>query len=155
LSRTTLGRLSRGDRVNLERPLRLGAPLGGHLVQGHVDGVASVESVQPEGSGRRARIGIPEDLQDLIVMKGSIAVDGVSLTVAARLAQAFEVALIPETLATTRLSEYAPGTRVNLEVDMLGRYVIEYLKGLGVKRARAVTREHLARHGFGKMEERP
>lgn len=155
LSRTTLGRLSRGDRVNLERPLRVGDRLGGHLVQGHVDAVAIVESSRPEGSGRRVRIGIPAGLQDLIVMKGSIAVDGVSLTVAARLPQAFEVALIPETLAITRLSEYAAGTRVNLEVDMMGRYVIEYLKGMGFRRERGVTREHLARHGFGEREERP
>jgi riboflavin synthase len=157
LSRTTLGGLSPGDRVNLERPLRLGDRLGGHLVQGHVDGVGTIEAVSPEGSGSRARIGIPPDLRDFIVMKGSIAVDGVSLTVAARYDGGFEVALIPETLAVTTLGSWAPGTPVNLEVDMIGRFVVEYLRTRQGEESPAVlvTRQHLARHGFGEESETP
>ena len=154
LSRTTLGLRAPGDRVNLERALRPGDRLGGHIVQGHVDGVGVVESVEPEGSGRRVGIRFPADLDDFIVMKGSIAVDGVSLTVAARSATRFEVALIPETLDVTHLGAYAPGTAVNLEVDMMARYVVEYLKShvAGGRAAPAVTREHLARHGFAGKE---
>ncbi len=150
IGRTTLGLKAAGDRVNLERALRLGDRLGGHIVQGHVDGVGVVESVRPEGSGSRVRVRFPADLSECIVMKGSIAVDGVSLTVAAREGLMFEVALIPETLAITHLGAYGPGTPVNLEVDMMGRYVVEYLKGrLAPGRPDpAVTREHLVRHGF-------
>ena len=154
LSRTTLGLRAAGDRVNLERALRPGDRLGGHIVQGHVDGVGVVESVRPEGSGRRVSIRFPGDLDDFIVMKGSIAVDGVSLTVAARGDRSFEAALIPETLVVTRLADYAPGTAVNLEVDMMARYVVEYLRshGEGRRGASAVTREHLARHGFERKD---
>jgi riboflavin synthase len=153
-SRTTLGLRVPGDRVNLERALRAGDRLGGHIVQGHVDGVGVVESVTPEGSGRRVSVRFPGELDDFIVMKGSIAVDGVSLTVAARGARSFEAALIPETLEVTRLRDYAPGTAVNLEVDMMARYVVEYLRDhlAGNRTAPAVTREHLARHGFERKE---
>ncbi len=157
LVRTTLGLKAAGDLVNLERALCLGDRLGGHLVQGHVDCVGVVESVRPEGSGSRVSVRFPADLSDCIVMKGSIAVDGVSLTVAAREGLLFEVALIPETLAITRLREYAPGTPVNLEVDMMGRYVVEYLKGRQApgRPDPAVTREHLVRHGFIREEQAP
>jgi riboflavin synthase len=151
LSRTTIGLRSGGDPVNLERPLRAGDRLGGHLVQGHVDGVGVVESVRPEGEGRRARVHFAEDLADFIVMKGSIAVDGVSLTVAGKGEGWFEIALIPETLRVTHCGGWSPGTPVNLEVDMMGRYVVEYLKGRRAvdRSAFEVTREHLVRHGFG------
>jgi riboflavin synthase len=157
LARTTLGLKVAGDRVNLERALRLGDRLGGHLVQGHVDGVGVVESVRPEGSGSRIGVGFPAALEECIVMKGSIAVDGVSLTVASRGRRSFEVALIPETLAVTRLREWAPGTPVNLEVDMMGRYVVEYLKGRRPegRPQPAVTREHLVRHGFMREDQAP
>jgi riboflavin synthase len=150
LSRTTLGLRSTGDRVNVERAVRAGDRLGGHVVQGHVDGVGVVERVRPEGSGLRMRIRFAEELDAFIVMKGSIAVDGVSLTVAARCERSFEVALIPETLRLTHFGDAAPGTPVNLEVDMMGRYVVEYLKGRRIEGRvePAVTREHLARHGF-------
>jgi riboflavin synthase len=150
LSRSTIGLRSAGDRVNLERAVRAGDRLGGHIVQGHVDGVGVVEWVRPEGSGLRARIRFAEDLEDFIVMKGSIAVDGVSLTVAEVGERGFEVALIPETLRITHFGDCSPGTPVNLEVDMMGRYVVEYLKGrpAGGRTGPAVTREHLARHGF-------
>lgn len=159
LSRTTLGLRQAGDRLNLERPLRVGDRLGGHLVQGHVDGVGVVERVEPEGTGSRVWVAFPPDLSPYIVMKGSIAVDGVSLTVAARHAASFEVALIPQTLAVTGLKDCAPGTPVNLEVDMLGRYIVEFLRereaGLGPAPAPAVTREHLARHGFAGRSSAP
>src|SRR5256885_2432084 len=154
LARTTIGLRASGDRVNLERALRPGDRLGGHLVQGHVDGVGIVESVTAEGSGRRLSVRFPGELEDFIVMKGSIAVDGVSLTVAARGSRTFEVALIPETLRVTGLANCAPGTAVNLEVDMMARYVVEYLRNhvAGGRSAGVVTREHLARHGFERKE---
>ena len=155
LERTTLALRVAGDRLNLERPLRLVDRLSGHLVQGHVDRVGVVEWVRAEGSGRRVRIRFPPDLRDLIVLKGSIAVDGVSLTVAGRSEGCFEVALIPETLALTRLDEYRSGTPVNLEVDMLGRFVVEYLRSRESDTPALVTREHLARHGFGGRGEAP
>ncbi len=150
LSRTTLGLRAPRDRVNLERALRVGDRLGGHMVQGHVDGVGVVEAMRPEGTGARARVRFPAALSDCIVMKGSIAVDGVSLTVAGVRGRCFEVALIPETLEITRLREYASGTAVNLEVDIMGRYVVEYLRGraAGSRSGPAVTRDDLVRHGF-------
>ncbi|MGH9797370.1 MAG: riboflavin synthase, partial [Candidatus Polarisedimenticolia bacterium] len=149
MGRTTLGLRRRGDRVNLERPLRAGARLGGHLVQGHVDDVGVVEEVVAEGSGTRARIAFPPPLSPCIVPKGSIAVDGVSLTVAARDGRVFEVALIPSTLEATTLGAAAPGTPVNLEVDLLGRYVVEFLKEARWRDAAPpVTLADLVRHGF-------
>ena len=155
LSRTTLGRQEGGAArvVNLERPLRLGDRLGGHIVQGHVDGIGVVRAVNPEGTGARVRIGLPEDLEDCVVMKGSIAVDGVSLTVAARGRGWFEVALIPETLEVTGMSDYRPGARVNIEVDVLGRYVVEYLKRHADEPAANVSREMLDRFRSGGKDE--
>src|SRR5262245_3427496 len=103
MSRTTLGRLAEGAAVNLERALRLGDRLGGHLVQGHVDATGRILSTRPEGSGLRLAIELPEELDPFVVPKGSISVDGVSLTVAARARGAFEVALVPATVAATGL----------------------------------------------------
>lgn len=149
LACTTLGRRSVGDRVNIERPLRLGDRLGGHLVQGHVDGVGRVEEVEPAGTGSRVQISFPSDLRDLIVMKGSISVDGVSLTVADRSESSFVVALIPETLEMTHLGEYEPGREVNLEVDVVGRYIVDYLhRRIEPDAGEGITREFLARLGF-------
>jgi riboflavin synthase len=111
------------ERVNLEPALRAGEPLGGHCVQGHVDGVGTVTAVQPERDGRRIRIEPPADLLRYVVEKGSIAVDGVSLTVAALDAAGFEIALIPHTLSETTLSSLEPGDFVNLEADVLAKYV--------------------------------
>jgi riboflavin synthase len=155
LSRTTLGRRAAGDQVNLERALRLGDRLGGHLVQGHVDGVGDVVETRPQETGARIRIVFPAELSPLVVEKGSIAVDGISLTVAARGAAWFEAALIPETLAVTTLSLRYPGDPVNLEVDLVGRYVLEALRGRQRKVPSAVTRELLARHGFSVSEVLP
>ena len=148
VSCTTLGLRRTGDKVNLERPLRIGDPLGGHLVQGHVDGVGIVESVRREGTGRRVRIAFPRNLSECIIAKGSIAVDGVSLTVAERDDRTFQVALIPETLRVTRLAAWRRGTPVNLEVDMLGRYVVEMFRSRRADDAPNLTRAYLARYGF-------
>jgi riboflavin synthase len=123
LARTSLGRLAPGAPVNLEPALRAGDPMGGHGLQGHVDGLARVRSVEPEGEGRRIWIDTPPGLLRYAVEKGSIAVDGVSLTVAALDDAGFAVALIPHTLAETTLGELAPGDDVNLEVDVLAKYV--------------------------------
>jgi riboflavin synthase len=123
LERTTLGALTPGDAVNLERPVTLLGRLGGHLVQGHVDGVGTVQAAAPDQSGETMRISLPEALRPYVVEKGSIAVDGVSLTVASVDDGSFTVALIPHTLAATTLGKAAAGDRVNLEVDVLAKYV--------------------------------
>jgi riboflavin synthase len=123
LQRTTLGSLSRGDAVNLEPALRAGEPLGGHYVQGHVDGVGRIQSVEAEGEGLRVVVEAPAELLRYCVEKGSIAVDGVSLTVAELFDDAFAVALVPQTIEATTLSQLAPGRAVNLEVDVLAKYV--------------------------------
>ena len=112
-----------GDRVNLEPALRAGEPLGGHYVQGHVDGVGTVTSAEQERDGARIRIDPPAELLRYVVEKGSITVDGVSLTVAAVDETGFEVALIPHTLEATTLSRLHPGDTVNLEADVLAKYV--------------------------------
>jgi riboflavin synthase alpha subunit len=128
LARTSLGRLAAGDAVNLEPALRAGEPLGGHVVQGHVDGLGAVRSVEPEGEGRRMWLDAPDDLLGYTVEKGSITVDGVSLTVAALDGSGFAVALIPHTLAETTLGTLSPGDTVNLEVDVLAKYVERLLQ---------------------------
>jgi riboflavin synthase len=123
LRRTTLARLGQNDEVNLEPALRVGDPLGGHYVQGHVDGVGRVADVEPEGNGRRIWIEAPPELLRYCVEKGSIAVAGAALTVADLRDDAFCVALIPYTLEHTTLGDLAPGDEVNLEVDVLAKYV--------------------------------
>jgi riboflavin synthase len=123
ISRTTLGSLSTGDEVNLETATRAGEPLGGHYVQGHVDGVGCVESVEREEEGARMRISSPAELLRYCVEKGSIAVGGVSLTIAALSDGAFEVALIPHTVEQTTLGSAQPGDELNIEVDILAKYV--------------------------------
>jgi len=123
LARSTLGELSRGARVNLEPALRAGDAMGGHIVQGHVDGVGRVESLEPEGEGKRLRVAAPPAIVRYCVEKGSVAVDGVSLTVAAIDDEGFEIALVPHTLEVTTLGALAPGDAVNLEVDLLAKYV--------------------------------
>ena len=123
LRRTALGRLVPGSHVNVEAALRAGDPLGGHYVQGHVDAVAHVRSVESEGSGRRVWMDAPPEVLRLCVEKGSIAVDGVSLTIAELDDEGFAVALVPHTLAETTLGALAEGDEVNLEVDVLAKYV--------------------------------
>jgi riboflavin synthase len=123
LRRSSLGPLDAGDEVNLELPLRAGDRLGGHVVQGHVDGTGTVEDVREEGFSRVVRVAAAPDLLRYVVEKGSIAVDGVSLTVSAIDDDAFEVSLIPETLERTTFGSAAPGRTVNLEVDVFAKYV--------------------------------
>jgi riboflavin synthase len=125
---TSLGDLKVGSRVNLERAVRAGDRLDGHIVQGHVDGVGTVRQMVQEGNDVRLQIDCDPELADCVVDKGSIAVDGVSLTVAALSPSGFEVALIPHTLEVTTLSDRQPHDRVNLEADVLGKYVKRYLE---------------------------
>ena len=123
LERSSLGSLEVGGRVNLELPLRAGEPFGGHIVQGHVDGVGEVVEAVPDGFARKVTIVAPPDLLRYVVEKGSIAVDGVSLTVSGIDERSFTVSLIPETLERTNLGVAETGTRVNLEVDVVAKYV--------------------------------
>lgn len=123
LSRTTLGDLRPDDLVNVEPALRAGDPLGGHYVQGHVDAVGRVQSVEAEGEGLRVFVEAPADVIRYCAVKGSITVDGVSLTVAELAEDAFAVALVPHTIEATTLSALRPGQRVNLEADILAKYV--------------------------------
>jgi riboflavin synthase alpha subunit len=123
LRRSSLGGLGSGDDVNVEPALRAGEPLGGHYVQGHVDGVGEVRRNEPEGDGRRVWIDAPGALRRYLVEKGSVAVEGVSLTVAELDDTGFAVALVPHTLAVTTLRRLSPGEAVNIEVDVLAKYV--------------------------------
>lgn len=128
LRRTTLGDLQPGDPVNLERTLAAGARFGGHFVQGHVDGVGTVTDIVPEGDSVLMTVAAPAAVMRYVVEKGSIAIDGTSLTVADRAADKFTVALIPHTLAATTFGRRRPGDRVNLEADILGKYVDHLLQ---------------------------
>jgi riboflavin synthase len=133
LNRTTLGRLGPGARVNLELSLKVGDEIGGHFVAGHVDGMGRLLSAVPEGGSQRMRFSLPRSLARFVAEKGSICIDGVSLTVTGvgetAEAQAwFEVALIPHTLSVTTLGELRPGDAVNLEVDLLARYVARMVR---------------------------
>jgi riboflavin synthase len=128
LSRTALRHLGPGDPVNLERPLRFGGALGGHLVLGHVDGVGTVDAVTRVESTARVRVTLPSrDLEPLLIPQGSVAVDGVSLTVAALGDRSFEVMLIPHTLAVTTLGRLKPGQATNIEADVIGKYLVRSL----------------------------
>ena len=131
LKRSALGALNPGDQVNLERAVRANARLDGHVVQGHVDGTGAVISRTPGDAWEAVRFGVPGELARFVAEKGSIAVDGVSLTVSAVGADWFEVGLIPETLRATTLGGKAPGDPVNLEVDVLAKYVARLLEVRG------------------------
>ena len=128
LARTTLGSLQQGDAVNLERSLAAGDRMGGHIVSGHVDGTGEVLSVKEEGDFRTFTFSLPAPLARYVIEKGSIAVDGISLTVAALRDGSFDVAVIPHTFAETTLGRRRAGDRVNLEVDLLGKYVERLLE---------------------------
>lgn len=123
LSKTTLGTWGAGTRVNLERSLKLGDELGGHLVYGHVDGVATVVGVRPDGESVRLTFEAPAGLEKYVASKGSVALDGVSLTINEVDGARFGINIIPHTQIATTFGELKPGDRVNLEVDMLARYV--------------------------------
>lgn len=130
LSKTTLGNLKPGDRVNLERSLRADARLGGHFVQGHVDGTGTVSNIDRDGEWIRMAFEVPRKLSQLMVPKGSIAVDGVSLTIVDALPESFSIALIPHTLEVTTLGHRRVGDLVNLEADILGKYVLKLLQNI-------------------------
>lgn len=150
LSRTTLGQLRAGSRVNLERALAVGERLGGHMVQGHVDATGELVSAVPEGNAYRLRFRFPRELGRYIAMKGSISVDGISLTVASLGGDWFEVAVIPHTWRETTLAGLKPGGRVNLEVDVLAKYVERLMRGeeKGAAAPGRLTLEYLAERGY-------
>ena len=147
LAVTTLGGLAPGARVNLEPPLKAGDPLDGHLVTGHVDGVGEVVAVTLAGRSKRVVIAVPSTLARYIATKGSVAVDGVSLTVNAVHGAEFTVNIIPHTLARTVIGEYERGTAVNIEVDMLARY-LERL--LAEPAESGIDHEFLRKHGYAR-----
>ena len=129
VARTTLGKLGQGARVNLERPLRLGDRLGGHMVAGHVDGVGHIAQVAPRAESVDVTIRAPGELRRYVIEKGSIAVDGISLTVNAVDGETFTVSLIPHTQSATTLAQKGTGGLVNLEVDLIGKYVEKLVGG--------------------------
>jgi riboflavin synthase len=147
LAVTTLGQLAVGDRVNLEPPLKAGDPLDGHIVTGHVDGVGEVISIEPAGRSSRLVIAVPAALSRYIVAKGSIAVDGVSLTVNGVAGAEFEVNVIPHTQTMTVIGEYAKGTAVNIEVDMLARYLERLVR---TDADRGIDLATLRKHGYAR-----
>jgi len=145
LGLTTLGGLERGSKVNLERALTLSKPLGGHLVTGHVDGIGRVESRADDGRSVRFRIRVPDELSRYLARKGSICVDGVSLTVNEVDGPVFGINIVPHTLEATLFGTYRAGTRVNLEVDIVARYLERLVADAG-----GLSRERLEEYGFGK-----
>jgi riboflavin synthase len=149
LRRTRLGALEPGMRVNLERSLRVGDRLGGHWVQGHVDGVGKVLERREEGGSRILAFSLPAALAPFFVEKGSVAVDGVSLTVNAVQSDRFRVALIPETLERTTLADRGVGDSVNLEADLVGKYVARLH---GLRQTGGLSEEVLRAAGFGASE---
>lgn len=150
LSRTTLGEYRAGREVNLERSIAAGERFGGHFVQGHADGVGTVKSVNRQGDMWLVRFTLPETVGPYTILHGSIAVDGVSLTINALPEPGTaEVALIPYTYHHTNLSRLAAGSRVNLEADMIGKYVIGALSGGDGRESRGSLRERLSEWGYG------
>ena len=144
LKRTNLGLLSAGDRVNLERPLALGGRLGGHLVQGHVDATGRVASVRWDGEAKLIRVEAPAEVMRYVLEKGFVAVDGISLTVVAKDTSSFQVSVVDYTRQHTTLGERQVGSRVNLEVDIIAKYVEQ----LGQARSSGVTLDFLQGQGF-------
>ncbi len=155
LRRSTLTTVKQGRRVNLETALRLSDPLGGHLVSGHVDGTGEILEIAPEGNSWRYRFRVPREIGRYLVEKGSIAVDGISLTVAECDDEEFAVSVIPHTARSTTLGEKKAGDRVNLETDLIAKYVEKFLRrkeGPGQRPSR-IDSAFLARHGFFKSME--
>jgi riboflavin synthase len=151
LRRTNLAFKAVGDRVNLEAALTLGKMLGGHLVQGHVDGVGSVAAIMPEGDSQMWRFGAPKDITKYLVCKGSVAVDGISLTVVDVLPDGFTVAIIPKTIDMTTFQFRKPGDPVNLEADIIGKYVYRFVhpdEAAGAADPASETLEALRRRGL-------
>jgi riboflavin synthase len=149
LRKTTLGELEPGSQVNLELPLRLSDRLGGHLVQGHVDGVGRVVSVEKEVSSWLITVEFPKEHEKYVIPVGSIALDGISLTVARTDGNRFTVAIIPHTLERTTISAARPGSKVNLEFDLVGKYIEKLVQG-GVQLAgSSITEDQLRGWGYG------
>jgi len=149
LKKTTFSRLAPGDVANLEKALRLGDDVSGHLVAGHVDGVGDVLALERRADFADLRVRVPDDLAVYLVPKGSVAVDGVSLTIASLSGNEFTVAVIPETLSRTTLGALRPGSRVNMETDMLGKYVIRYMSQLqSAPASSGLTLKRLEELGF-------
>ena len=146
LSRTILGGLRPGSQVNLERSMQPGDRMGGHIVLGHVDSVGAVRRFEPKGEAWELEVGFPPELAPFIARKGSVAVDGISLTVVELWQDSFTVAVIPHTREATTLRHTAAGARVNLEVDVMARYVVRALEAF--KGGGGVSRELLAKAGF-------
>ncbi len=145
LAATTLGAKKTGARVNLERAMKLSDRLGGHLVSGHVDGQAVLQSARRTGEFTRLEFSAPRNVLALMIVKGSVAVDGISLTINTVESGSFSVMIIPHTLAHTTLGERSPGDRVNIENDLIGKYVEKFVRsGSGA----GVTRELLEKHNF-------
>ncbi|MEM6553687.1 MAG: riboflavin synthase [Planctomycetota bacterium] len=132
LDKTTLGQLAVGDSVNLERALLASEPLGGHVVQGHVDGLAIVVSVQDDPADWRLRVALPEKMRGWVIAKGSVTLDGVSLTVAELFDDGFDVALIPETLEKTTLDAVQPGDAINFEADSMVKTIVTTVQRMGL-----------------------
>jgi len=147
---TTFGKLGGGARVNLEPPLKIGDPLDGHLVTGHVDGVGEVVALAPAARSTTVRIRVPKELSRYVAQKGSIAVDGVSLTVNAVDGDVFEVNVIPHTRAVTVIGEYRPGVAVNIEVDIIARYLERLGSSEQPASAAGASMELLRRHGYAR-----
>ena len=152
LDRTSLGGLGVGSSVNLEKAVTPATPLGGHMVTGHVDGLGTVEALEQDGRSWRFRFRVPEHLSRYIAEKGSICVDGVSLTVNGVDGACFDVNIVPHTMDATRFGAYRSGDSVNLEVDLIARYLERLLAGDGSSpdTGAGITRDFLARHGFGR-----
>ena len=148
LKKTNLGSLRSGDKVNLELAMRLGDRLGGHMVSGHVDAVGRIADRRPEGESEIVTFQAPPEVMRYIVPKGSVAVDGISLTVAERGADRFEVAIIPHTTLKTTLLSKKPGDPVNLEGDLIGKYVEQLLSPDSADKESRITREFLIEHGY-------
>ncbi|MCH8291316.1 riboflavin synthase [Candidatus Poribacteria bacterium] len=147
LRRTTLGERKLGDAVNLERPLQLGDRLNGHLVLGHVDDVGTISGWQDEGDSSLMRVSVSSEVMRYVVYKGSVCVDGISLTIASLFDDGFEIALIPHTKAVTTLGSKQIGNRVNIEVDLLGRYIERLLTNQSPK-SDSIDLAFLAEHGY-------
>jgi len=147
ISRSTFKNSKAGDTVNLERAMRLGDRVGGHLVSGHVDTVGEIRRITPSGEGFEVEIGLDRDGMKYIIEKGSIAISGISLTVAKKLEQGITIAVIPHTWKQTSLGGLRPGSAVNIEYDMIAKYVENFVNP-GEKRGSGIDSGFLARHGF-------
>jgi riboflavin synthase len=143
--RTTLGAFRPGHAVNLERAMSANGRFGGHVVQGHVDGVGRIESVTPQGNFALWKFWAPDDVARYLVPKGSVCIDGISLTVVEPEGNTFSVAVIPETLTKTKLPAKGKGSEVNMEADIFGKHIYHYLKG---GEQNGISRDFLAQHGF-------